>query len=66
VDHIPIGAGKRGPITETLQAAFFGLFNGKTPDKWGWLEPANRRDREPRWLADNHHPKACLLGMLWR
>jgi branched-chain amino acid aminotransferase len=40
VDHIPIGAGKRGPITEALQAAFFGLFNGKTPDKWGWLEPA--------------------------
>jgi branched-chain amino acid aminotransferase len=40
VDHIQIGAGKRGPITEVLQAAFFGLFNGKTPDKWGWLEPA--------------------------
>src|SRR6187401_860949 len=42
VDHIQIGAGKRGPITETLQAAFFGLFNGKTPDKWGWLEPAEQ------------------------
>ena len=41
VDHIQIGAGKRGPITEALQAAFFGLFNGKTPDKWGWLEPAD-------------------------
>ena len=27
----------RGPITEALQSAFFGLFNGKTPDKWGWL-----------------------------
>jgi branched-chain amino acid aminotransferase len=38
VDHIQIGAGKRGPITEALQAAFFGLFTGKTPDKWGWLE----------------------------
>jgi branched-chain amino acid aminotransferase len=38
VDHITIGAGKRGPVTETLQSAFFGLFNGKTPDKWGWLE----------------------------
>jgi len=41
VDHIQIGAGKRGPITEALQAAFFGLFNGKTPDKWGWLERAD-------------------------
>jgi branched-chain amino acid aminotransferase len=39
VDRITIGAGRRGPVTETLQSAFFGLFNGKTPDKWGWLEP---------------------------
>lgn len=39
VDHITIGAGKRGPVTEALQSAFFGLFSGKTPDKWGWLEP---------------------------
>ncbi|MFL6549602.1 MAG: branched-chain amino acid transaminase [Povalibacter sp.] len=38
VDHIQIGAGKRGPVTEALQSAFFGLFNGKTPDRWGWLE----------------------------
>jgi branched-chain amino acid aminotransferase len=37
VDRITIGAGRRGPVTEALQAAFFGLFNGKTPDKWGWL-----------------------------
>jgi branched-chain amino acid aminotransferase len=41
VDRITVGAGKRGPVTEALQAAFFGLFNGKTPDKWGWLEPCN-------------------------
>ncbi len=39
--RITIGAGKRGPVTEALQAAFFGLFTGKTPDKWGWLEPCN-------------------------
>lgn len=38
VDRIPVGNGKRGPITETLQQAFFGLFNGKTQDKWGWLD----------------------------
>jgi branched-chain amino acid aminotransferase len=38
VDHITIGAGKRGPVTEALQSAFFGLFNGKTPDTWGWLQ----------------------------
>lgn len=43
VDRITIGAGKRGPITEALQAAFFGLFTGKTPDKWGWLEYCDTR-----------------------
>jgi branched-chain amino acid aminotransferase len=41
VDRITIGSGKRGPITEALQSAFFGLFTGKTPDKWGWLEPCD-------------------------
>jgi len=38
VDRITVGAGKRGPVTEVLQSAFFGLFDGKTEDKWGWLE----------------------------
>jgi branched-chain amino acid aminotransferase len=38
VDRLGVGSGKRGPITETLQNAFFGLFNGKTADKWGWLD----------------------------
>ncbi|WP_027251722.1 branched-chain amino acid transaminase [Photobacterium halotolerans] len=39
VDQITVGEGKRGPITEKIQAAFFGLFNGQTEDKWGWLDP---------------------------
>ncbi|HLS82108.1 MAG TPA: branched-chain amino acid transaminase [Steroidobacter sp.] len=38
VDRITVGSGRRGPITETLQTAFFGLFTGKTADKWGWLD----------------------------
>ena len=38
VDRLMVGAGARGPITETLQKAFFGLFTGATPDKWGWLD----------------------------
>jgi len=45
VDHIKIGSGKRGPVTEVLQSAFFGLFTGRTPDKWGWLEPCNAATR---------------------
>lgn len=39
VDGITLGAGKRGPITTELQQAFFGLFDGSTQDKWGWLTP---------------------------
>jgi branched-chain amino acid aminotransferase len=39
VDKISIGEGKRGPVTEKLQKLFFGLFDGTTADRWGWLEP---------------------------
>lgn len=39
VDGINVGNGKRGPITKQVQDAFFGLFNGTTEDKWGWLTP---------------------------
>lgn len=38
VDQLPVGTGKRGEITAKVQEAFFGLFNGNTEDKWGWLE----------------------------
>ncbi|MBC7001443.1 branched-chain-amino-acid transaminase [Photobacterium sp. BZF1] len=38
VDQITVGEGKRGPITKVLQEAYFGLFNGTTEDKWGWLD----------------------------
>ena len=38
VDRQVIGTGKRGPITTDLQKAFFGLFNGETRDRWGWLD----------------------------
>ena len=39
VDGKQVGSGKAGPITRRLQELFFGLFNGKTADRWGWLEP---------------------------
>jgi branched-chain amino acid aminotransferase len=44
VDRIEVGAGQRGPLTRRLQEAFFGLFNGRTADKWGWLEPVEAAD----------------------
>jgi branched-chain amino acid aminotransferase len=40
IDGRQIGAGKAGPVTRRMQALFFGLFDGSTKDKHGWLEPA--------------------------
>jgi branched-chain amino acid aminotransferase len=44
VDRICVGSGKRGPITKVIQDAFFGLFNGTTEDKWGWLDYVNPQE----------------------
>ena len=46
IDRIPIGNGKRGPLTEQLQERFFGLFSGSTPDQWAWLEAIAPRGSE--------------------
>jgi branched-chain amino acid aminotransferase len=37
IDKIIIGAGRRGPVTEALQRAFFDVINGDVPDTYGWL-----------------------------
>ncbi|MCB1051647.1 MAG: branched-chain amino acid transaminase [Acidobacteria bacterium] len=39
LDGIQVGGGEPGPITRQVQTDFFGLFNGSTPDRWGWLQP---------------------------
>ena len=41
VDRLAVGSGRRGPVTESLQKAFFGLFSGETADEWGWLDHVN-------------------------
>jgi len=51
VDAIQIGNGKRGPITAKLQAAYFALVQGKTQDKWGWLD-----------YVDMNAPRAAVAG----
>lgn len=38
VDGRQVGEGKPGPLTRRIQDLFFGLFDGRTPDKHGWLE----------------------------
>jgi branched-chain amino acid aminotransferase len=37
VDRLPVGAGKRGPLTASLQQAFFDLIEGRAADEHGWL-----------------------------
>ncbi|MGA9341316.1 MAG: branched-chain amino acid transaminase [Rhodanobacteraceae bacterium] len=38
VDGKAVGSGKPGPLTARMQELFFGLFDGRTEDKLGWLE----------------------------
>ncbi len=39
VDRIPVGSGRRGPVTEQLQKAFFDIVEGRVEDRYGWLTP---------------------------
>ena len=51
VDKITVGSGRRGPITEALQRAFFDVINGEVPDTHGWLSyvyPEESPFRKPR------------------
>ena len=45
IDRIEVGAGRRGPITERIQQAYFGLFDGRTRDQWGWLDYVDMRSK---------------------
>ncbi|WP_298816870.1 branched-chain amino acid transaminase [Chloroflexus sp.] len=40
VDRIPVGSGRRGPITAAVQESFFAIVQGERPDRYGWLEYA--------------------------
>ena len=39
VDRMPVGNGKRGPITEKIQERFFGIISGELADEHGWFMP---------------------------
>ena len=39
IDRIPVGDGRRGPITERIQQEFFAIVEGKKPDRHGWFTP---------------------------
>jgi branched-chain amino acid aminotransferase len=37
IDRIPVGTGKRGPVTRRLQEAFFDIVESRSADRFGWL-----------------------------
>jgi branched-chain amino acid aminotransferase len=37
IDKVQIGTGRRGPMTEAIQRAFFAVIKGEVPDSHGWL-----------------------------
>lgn len=47
VDKISVGKGVAGPITWSLQKAFFDIVNGRVPDRFKWLTPV---------LVTSQHP----------
>ena len=55
VDKIQIGAGRRGPITTSLQTAFFDYINGVVPDRHGWLTPVQIPKAKPVVAAAARH-----------
>lgn len=39
IDDVVIGNGKRGPVTQKIQKAFFDIVRGEVPDRHRWLTP---------------------------
>lgn len=47
VDRIPVGNGRRGPITKRLQERYFAIIGGEAPDNYGWLTPVTIKRPQP-------------------
>ena len=43
VDRINVASGRRGPITEHIQAEFLGITSGVKEDRYGWLSTLDAR-----------------------
>jgi branched-chain amino acid aminotransferase len=39
IDRVPVGNGRRGPVTERIQKEFFAYIAGEIPDRYGWFTP---------------------------
>ena len=43
VDGVPVGEGRRGPVTAHLQEQFFGIARGELEDRFGWMTPVEEK-----------------------
>ena len=69
VDRKAIGKGAPGPVTKALQQAFFGLFDGRTEDRWSWLSLVNavvpdREDQEPAIHGRTSHQQPATTEVV--
>ncbi|MGQ0650429.1 MAG: branched-chain amino acid transaminase [Gemmatimonadaceae bacterium] len=39
IDRLPVGDGRPGSVTKTIQKEFMGIAKGRLPDRFGWLTP---------------------------
>jgi branched-chain amino acid aminotransferase len=58
VDKIPVGNGRRGPITETIQRTYFDIINGELADTHGWLTYVDFADRASEPVGGRASAKA--------
>lgn len=56
IDGIMTRAGGPGPVTKVINKAFRGLFDGTTPDRFGWLEPIGEAENAAPAKERAHEP----------
>ncbi len=49
-------SGGPGPVTKAVNKAFRGLFDGTTPDRFGWLEPIGEAENAAPAKERAHEP----------
>jgi branched-chain amino acid aminotransferase len=47
VDKITVADGRVGPITKALRKEFFGIVEGRIPDRHNWLTPVPVENKQP-------------------
>jgi branched-chain amino acid aminotransferase len=60
VDRKRVGDGTPGPVTRALRDAFFGLFDGRTPDHHRWLTWIHAATRVA--IPDHEQQQAAVHG----